>query len=291
MRAKDGPRPLLEFLCIRFPQIPRDRWVGLIQRDQLQVDGQVAAAITEVREGMRVSCELAEHIEPPTQNDWKCLFEDEHVIIVDKPGDLPCHRNGPYIRSNLMFMLRMAYPDPRLYLMSRLDRETSGVILVARTQDACRAIHQSSSHRKSYLCVVRGQAADQILCTAPIGPIRGDGYKRQALTGKAAETHFETLDRSHTHSLILARPRTGRTHQIRCHLESLGLPLIGEKVYRTDEGAGLGQEREMGAHRQLLHATELTFSHPERGSMSIECPPPADLQTVCRHLGLQLPLP
>lgn len=223
--------------------------------------------------------------------DITILAEDDHILAVSKPAGLvvhPAYRHPDGTLTDAVF----AYADqcgvPRPWLLHRLDRETSGVVLFARTELARRSLVRQFEQRrivKRYLAIIGGCLAtdsgeiDAPLCRDPLD-------RRRVIVspaGKPARTRYQTLAVGNGFSLALAEPLTGRTHQIRAHLAFLGAPLAGDTTY----GGATATAQTVGIERVQLHAWELAFRHPATGaSTTIRAPVPADMRAACATLGL-----
>ncbi len=284
VRETDQARQLIDLLCERFGRKNNSEWREQIQRGRLTVDGQLAQADTPIEIGTVIGFDPIDQAEPPTDTAWMTLYEDEAVWVIHKPAPLPCHRNGPYLRSNLMALLRLATDGRRMHLMARLDRDTSGAVLVAKTRSACQFIHRAGNTEKVYWCVVLGETSDTFVCDEPMEPKAGHPTKQQCGAGKTAVTHFRKLDFQNGYSLLEARPKTGRTHQIRCHLAHAGWPILGDRLY----GQNI-DNKDHAPSRQLLHAMQITFAHPSNDSITVVSPPPDDFVEACKRLRLRLP--
>jgi 23S rRNA pseudouridine1911/1915/1917 synthase len=195
------------------------------------------------------------------------VHEDEHLLVIDKPAGLVVHpasgHHGPTVVHGLV-ALGAAGGDPeRPGIVHRLDRDTSGLLLVARSDAAFAALSDAIRERRverRYLALVRGAPRSRTgRIEAPIGRDRRDRTRRSLDTDtpRDAVTWFETRERLGERTLLEARLETGRTHQIRVHLEAIGLPVSGDPVYGT---AG-----DLGLDRQFLHAWRLGFAHPFTG--------------------------
>ena len=281
VRESDRATELIGLLCERFGHTSDAEWRVFIQRGRLTVNDRLAAANTPVQPGAIVGYDPTDHIEPTTNTNWETLYEDDAIWVIHKPAPLPCHRNGPYLRSNLMALLRTATDGARMHLMARLDRDTSGVVLIAKDRETCQAIHRSDTMEKTYWCVVHGTPPIEFVCNEPMEPDPTHPTRQQCGAGKEAATLFERLAHRDGFSLLEARPQTGRTHQIRCHLAHAGWPIVGDSLYGGDHGVDTA--------RQLLHAHTLRFVHPTQGSMTVDAPAPTDLREACASLGLPLP--
>ena len=287
---------LIDFLAVRFPYLARAQWLAEIQRSRLLVQGAVADATRRLCRGDEI-CYLRDAAEPWVDDRIAVVHEDDAIVAVDKPAHLPMHADGPFVRSNLIAMLRDRRQEPLLGLVHRLDRETSGIALLARTDDARRQLQQDFEHghvKKTYLCVVRGATPDQFTVDAPIGASRASAITIRRACGdrardaRPASTRFELVERGVATTLLRAVPATGRTHQIRAHLEHAGHPILGDNLYgRPDDdylafvaavkrSGDVRTVARIGPDRCLLHAAELAFRHPrDARPMTLAAPMPA----------------
>ncbi len=217
------------------------------------------------------------------------VYEDRDLLVVNKAAGMVVHPAAGHYEDTLVNAILAHYPDLqgvggdlRPGIVHRLDKDTSGLIIVARNAQTLAALtEQMKRHEiiKRYLALVEGIVPlDQGSIDAPIGR---DPRQRQqmAITAKGsreARTHFRVLQRFARHTLLLIQLETGRTHQIRVHLKAIGHPVVGDPVYGprdTRHGPALD--------RQFLHAYQLTFTHPITGKLlELEAPLPADLKSV-----------
>jgi 23S rRNA pseudouridine1911/1915/1917 synthase len=218
----------------------------------------------------------------PEDLELRVAFEDEHLLVVDKPAGLVVHPAPGHAAGTLVHGLvgRVAGGDrERPGVVHRLDRDTSGLLVLARTGEAHRRLQNLVRRReleRHYLALVVGRPRSRRgRIEAPIGRDRHDPL-RQSLdtdTPRDAVTHFEVVELLPRHALLDVRLETGRTHQIRVHLEAIGLPVAGDPVY--------GRARDLGLERQFLHAARLAFPHPFTGGrVEAESPLPPDLETA-----------
>jgi 23S rRNA pseudouridine1911/1915/1917 synthase len=211
----------------------------------------------------------------------RVAYEDDHVVVVDKPAGVVVHPGAGRPRGTLVDALagKLAGGDPeRPGVVHRLDRDTSGLLVLARTEEAFDRLAQlvrARSLERTYLALVRGRPRSRSgRIEAAIGRDRSEPT-RQSLdtdTPRDAITHFEVVELLGEHALLRVRLETGRTHQIRVHLAAIDLPVVGDRVYGVP---GLGLER------QFLHAARLAFPHPITGAwIETESPLPPDLSAA-----------
>lgn len=220
------------------------------------------------------------------------LYEDEDVIVFDKPSGLPCHRGGSREPVTVVDLLR-AEGMRAVHLAHRLDRATSGALLVARHVDAARALGEafaSDRVRKEYLALVRGEAP--LSCTVEQAVPSDEGKERVPAVTDVERLALITLAssplRERRYSLVRARPRTGRFHQVRRHLKHLGHPLVGDTTYGRSEHNRLCRER-FGLARLALHASALSFPTLRTGAfVRVTAPLPDDLACPLAAMGFAL---
>lgn len=233
------------------------------------------------------------------------IYEDEDLLAIDKPSGIPVHPTARYHKSTVIKLLEGARDGERLFLAHRIDRETSGVLLLSRTKEADRNVkrqfEQRDSVSKAYLAITWGwPSADTFRVEAPLCLDLESRYKVKVRvaepgTGMTARTGFEVQERrrhpetGQPYALLRCALETGRQHQIRVHLASVGLPIVGDKLYGPDEdlfARGVDQEltdedrARLEIDRHALHAAELELSHPRTGDrLVIRSPLPPDLAT------------
>jgi 23S rRNA pseudouridine1911/1915/1917 synthase len=218
----------------------------------------------------------------PEELPLRIAYEDEHLLVVDKPAGIvvhpaPGHATGTLVHGLLGQLGGGEEPD-RPGIVHRLDRDTSGLLVAARTEEAYRGLQDIVRRReleRRYKALVQGRPKSlRGRIEAPIGRDRHEPTRMSLDTDspRDAVTHFEVERLLDDHALLDVRLETGRTHQIRVHLAAIGLPVVGDPVYGVPDP-------ELG--RQFLHAWRLAFSHPVTGEpVEVESPLPADLQTA-----------
>jgi 23S rRNA pseudouridine1911/1915/1917 synthase len=220
----------------------------------------------------------------PEEMELIVPYEDEHLLVVDKPAGLvvhpaPGHAQGTLVHGLLAYDVEGGDEPERPGIVHRLDRDTSGLMVVARSSEAHRRLQELVQQRevtREYLALVVGRPRSQRgTIEAPIGRDRRDAM-RQSLDTDAprdAVTHFEVDELLPRHALLRVRLETGRTHQIRVHLAAVDLPVAGDPLY--------GRAGELGLERQFLHAARLAFPHPVTGApVEVSSPLPPELETA-----------
>ncbi|HWJ44882.1 MAG TPA: RluA family pseudouridine synthase [Gaiellaceae bacterium] len=252
------------------------------------VDGRSRVKSHRLAGGEEVEFEPPVRAEPeltPEEMDLRIAYEDDHLVVVDKPAGLVVHPAPGHVTGTLVHGLlahEIAGGDEvRPGIVHRLDRDTSGLMVVARSEEAHRRLrglvrrHELDRH---YVALVVGRPRSRRgRIEAPIGRDRRDPMRHSLDTDtpRDAITHFEVVELFPRHTLLDVRLETGRTHQIRVHLAAIDLPVAGDPVY--------GRPHELGLERQFLHAARLAFDHPFTGErVDVESPLPDELQAAAR---------
>ena len=211
-------------------------------------------------------------------------YEDEHLLVVDKPAGLvvhpaPGHTQGTLVHGLLAYDVEGGEEPERPGIVHRLDRDTSGLLVVARSPEAHRRLQEMVQARavtREYLALVAGRPRSRRgSIDAPIGRDRNDPLRHSLDTDSPREavTHFEVEELLRRHALLRVTLETGRTHQIRVHLAAVDLPVAGDPLY--------GRAGDLGLERQFLHAARLAFPHPMTGEpVDVSSPLPADLESA-----------
>ncbi|HSM14001.1 MAG TPA: RluA family pseudouridine synthase [Thermoanaerobaculia bacterium] len=282
--------------------LPRSRIAGWIRSGRVRVDGRPAA---KAGLALRTGAELTWDPPPPEPGrvdpepgELAVLHEDAQLIAVDKPAGLVVHPGAGRSTGTLVHRLLARYPElagvggpGRPGIVHRLDRGTSGVLLVARTPESYQRLVRAFSGRevdKRYLAVVRGVVReDRGTVEQPIARHRTERKKMAVSSrGKAAVTDWRVLDRARGATLLELRIRTGRTHQIRVHARHLGHPIVGDEVYGGFRRRRRGDDPLDGFPRPALHAWRLALAHPATGEpFAVEAPVPEDLAALWRTLS------
>ena len=287
-----------DYLAARFTYRPLEEWRERIARGEIVVNGAPAEPGTLLAMHDALEYFPGDLPEPEADLSYRVAYEDDTLLIVDKPGNLCVHPTGPFFKHTLWHLLCTKYG--KIHLVNRLDRETSGLLIAAKNPEAAAKLGRPAwPVRKEYLAVVFGSFRKRIeaygfLVADPSSAVR---KKRRFVAGERPPAGATGVESARTlllpervgekFSLVRALPETGRLHQIRATLFSLGFPLAGDKLYGPDDSIYLrirsdaisAEDRaRLVLPRQALHSTRLELRHPVTGeTVAVESPLPGDL--------------
>jgi 23S rRNA pseudouridine955/2504/2580 synthase len=279
------------FLRRELPGVPKGRLYRLLRRGEVRINSGRVRAEYKLQEGdevripparintggappsARLAAQIADHV----------LFEDKRLLVIDKPTGIAVH-GGSGISHGVIELLRHARPDLHdLSLVHRLDRETSGCLVLAKKRSALRALHEKFREgvvEKNYLALVLGdwQIGEQLIDAPLLVRHRKNGERHVIVDdeGKAAQTRMRLSRRYEKYSLLQCSPLTGRTHQIRVHAQSAGYPIVGDERY-GDEDANY-QAKIDGLPRLFLHAQSIAFPDDSGNELHFTSPLAEDLE-------------
>jgi 23S rRNA pseudouridine1911/1915/1917 synthase len=298
--AEDRSR-LDKLLVSRFPDLSRAFIQKLARAGHVQVDGLAARPASTMRTGQKIRITIPPPIPislKPEPIPLDVLHEDDHLLVVNKPAGMVVHP-GAGVPSGTLVNALLARGEAwssiggeiRPGIVHRLDKGTSGVMVVARDDKTHRHLStqfKDRSIRKTYVALVWGKPRDRnFKVNAPLGRDRMQRQRISTLSANPREalTEFSIIEQMNGFTLLEARPRTGRTHQIRVHLKSLGHPILGDREYGGNGWRNLPdgalRERLRDFDRLALHAARLSFVHPESGhELTVEAPVPELLQEI-----------
>ncbi len=278
----------LDRLAARRLETSRSIIQRVIQQGSLFVDGKVAAPSYRVRGGERVEARIPGEGLVPEEIFVLVVFEDDFLVVVDKPAGLVVHPgagNPSGTLANALLGRGIAGgEDPvRPGIVHRLDRDTSGLMIVAKGEQAYSKLVEMMAGRRvrrGYRAVVVGEGLPETgTVDSPVGRDPDNPTLMAAGVGKTAVTHFEVLREAAGHSMLKVRLETGRTHQIRVHLSAIGHPVYADPLYGSP----------IPGRRLWLHAERLSFRHPVTGEeLKFESPIPEDLRESASLLGFDI---
>jgi 23S rRNA pseudouridine1911/1915/1917 synthase len=287
----DGWR-LDHFLAARIPRLSRSRIQQMI-RAQPELGGPTLRPASRVQAGREVCLLRPAPEEPEVPRSFVVLHQDEALLAIDKPAGLPVHATARFHKNTLTALLRERFEGTVPIMAHRLDRETSGLLLLGVTSAASIELKRAFRERrveKRYLAIVYGQTPDEGVIDEPLAPDTISGIRVRMMVGEGglpSRTRFRTRARCGAYSLVEASPETGRQHQIRAHLCAIGHPVVGDKLYGVlpevflefiDTGWSDGLAARLLIPRHALHASSACFPHPATGEIvELHCPLARDL--------------
>jgi 23S rRNA pseudouridine1911/1915/1917 synthase len=269
-----------------------------VRDGRVDVDGSTCGEPgRDVAENASISHHPSRPVRRRVRTKLAILAEDDKFLIVDKPAGLltvpTAEREKDTLLARALDYLHHRFQRrPSAFVVHRLDKDTSGAVVFARTRDALHGLQESFRRHaieREYVAIVEGELPGSGVFSADLVRDGGDrrrGVARPGEPGKRAVTHYRTLERLPGATLVSIELETGRTHQIRVHFAAAGHPVLGDRVYgqrgSTEEGRG---RRDLDVPRQMLHARRLGFAHPVSGApVRVESPPPAEFLEVLRIL-------
>ncbi len=284
-------KSLLDYVSERFRYQTREVWEDLILNGKVTLNGKSVAANQPLKSKDIIAYTVVLN-EPPVDRNIQIIHNEESFLVAVKPGNLPSHADGNFIKNTFIYILGGLLKDQgfkgSLNLVHRLDRETSGLMVVSKNKTAHQKLIQQFENglvEKAYLAIARGVISeDHFEINGAIGrdtdsqvSVRQKVVADDAPFAKKSSTRFEVVTRLPSSTLVRCLPKTGRTNQIRIHLASIGHSLVGDKLYGRSDDEFLafvhhvksGGEAAWTGHietpRQMLHASQLSFAHPETG--------------------------
>ncbi|MCP4115471.1 MAG: RluA family pseudouridine synthase [Desulfobacteraceae bacterium] len=284
--------------------VTRGRVAAAIKNGLILVSGRVKKPGYRVKPGEIIAGRVESTVEPaaPCAEDLSLdiLFEDDHIIVMNKPAGMVVHPapgnpSGTLVNALLHHCPHLAHPGEkvpeRAGIVHRLDKDTSGVLVAAKSRHAFEFLQKEFKQRrvqKQYIALAIGTIReDSGRITLPIGrhPVKRKIMAVNTERARHADTRWRVLERLDGHTLVEVELKTGRTHQIRVHFRALGYPLAGDAVY------GFRRKKTMAVPRQMLHARTLGFRHPWSGQrVDFTAPLPMDMTGVLERLAFSNPL-
>jgi RluA family pseudouridine synthase len=286
LAAEHQGQTLLSVLNAAFPSYPESSFIDACAAGYVKIDGAVAESAYKLVAGSVLEYLVPMQEEPEVDESIEIMYEDEYFAVVNKPSNLPCHPSGRYYRNTLIEILKHKYGFANALMVNRLDRETSGVVIVAKSQESASLLGKTlmeQGFEKIYLVKVVGQwkLPSPYVARGYIWLERGMVVRKKRVfseteqRGQDCITELRLVSSDGEHSLVEARPITGRPHQIRATMKALGYPVVGDKLYGVDETI----YARMAAHEmtaedwlllemshQALHSWRTSFVNPYTGN-------------------------
>lgn len=292
--AEQEGQTLLAVLKNAFPSYSEESFADASVAGCVFVDGHVAESSLQLVAGSVIEYRILLQEEPEVDKSIEIMYEDEYFAVINKPSNLPCHPSGRYFNNTLIEILKQEYGFPDAFMVNRLDRETSGVVIVAKSQESASLLGKTLMEfgfEKHYLVKVVGEWKHPSTYTAKgyIWLERGIVVRKKRVfseteqRGQECITELRLISTDGVHSVVEATPITGRPHQIRATMKALGYPVVGDKLYGVDETI----YARMAAHEmtsddwerlelshQALHSWRTAFVNPYTGArMEFEATP------------------
>jgi len=277
-----------------FPEYSRAKLQQWIKDGHVQIDGSPCKQRDKVALGQKVDINATLSIETPDAPEdipLNLVYEDSELLIINKPSNIVVHPGAGNKAHTLLNALLNHAPElanlPRAGIIHRLDKDTSGLLVVTKTLESHTHIvnqMQKREVKREYIALVHGEFISGATIEAPIGRHPKQRTKMAvAKNGKDAVTHYRIKQRFEGFTLLDIQLETGRTHQIRVHMAHINHPIVGDKAYgRKQHVSNIIQE----FPRQALHAVKLTLQHPQQGElMTWECKPPGDIEKLLKALS------
>jgi RluA family pseudouridine synthase len=302
VHPNDDNKRLDIFLSRRYPHLSRVHWQKKIRFGRVTIDGQKATPSQKIRTGQKIKYSYTQKTEPPVDTGYQILYRDDAFMVIDKPANLPVQPSGIYLQNNLSNLLKKEFPGgQKIRMINRIDRETSGLLLVGCTREVSKKLQKlfiSKKIIKEYIVLVegdfesyvdaRGYLTDDI--SSPVRkkvkfvPIINNDDGVFPDDAAFVRTEFFKLESGNGLSLLKSILHTGKMHQIRATLCSMGYPVVGDKIYGVDDTIflsfidgrlSLDHQKLLRLDRTALHSYKLTFPHPLNNRVfSIESPAP-----------------
>ena len=296
---------LLNYLTNRFTYLSREQWQKRISEGRIFCNHKLSNKIDVIiKTDDVISYDMAEFVEPPADLNYTIVYEDNWFLGINKPGNLLVHHQGKSFRSNLIYHLRYVHNPPfeNAGIVNRLDRETSGIVIVAKNKEALIAMNKLIARRKvgkEYSAIVYGTPARRSgTVDAPISRVSDSkvAYRFwiKGEKGKAAITRYETIQNlGEKFSLLKLFPETGRTHQLRVHMAAIGHVIVGDKRYGMKEEEFLHWRKDpdsfkgkMVLDRHALHCSRMSFIHPyTEKKCTLSAPLPDDMMKFIKEFS------
>jgi 23S rRNA pseudouridine1911/1915/1917 synthase len=293
------------FLAERVPELSRTRVQELIREGRVRVDGRIAKVSHRISAGEAIEIEVVPRPAPvaePEDLPLEMLYVDDDFVVVNKPAGMVVHAGAGHTRGTLvnallhrLGKLSAAGGALRPGIVHRLDRDTSGAMVVARNDKAHKHLAEqfrSRTVKKIYLALVHGKMRrDSGTITMPISrdPHRRTRMTTRANKGRHARTDWRVVARLECCTLVEATLHTGRTHQIRAHFSAIGHPIVGDTLYGAPRGLRADMRNLPLLERNFLHAVRLGFSHPSSGGrVEVRAPLPQDLRVYFEQVAASL---
>ncbi|MGK7942910.1 MAG: RluA family pseudouridine synthase [Microcystaceae cyanobacterium] len=273
IQAKDVGLTILEYYTRTYGHSSQEDWLERILKGQIHLNGQTVSPDTQLKVGHKLTYHRPPWQEPDVPLSFEILYEDSHLLVINKPSGLPVLPGGNFLEHTLLWQLKQKFPNQKVVPIHRLGRGTSGLMLIGRSKlGRSHLTQQMREHKikKVYHTLIgKSHLPDSFIIEQPIGkiPYPSLGYLYAATPeGKFAYSECQVLDRTEQNTYLEVKILTGRPHQIRIHLAAIGYPLLGDPLYTIGGVPKINKQEKLsvpGDCGYFLHAYQLSFVHPQ----------------------------
>lgn len=272
---------LFDYLRKKYEFFSLDEWKNFVFMGNLKIDGKVVQDNTTLKLGSQVDLNFRQSMEPAVNKNFEIVYEDDDLLVINKPFNLPMHPSGRYYGNTLINIVKKKYATDDLWLANRLDRDTSGLCIVCKNKESLLEIQEQffwNKVKKVYSVIVIGNVEnDNFTVNKPLKEINKATPNKRVVVdkfGKESQTRFQLVENGkfsiyngnikyyYPYSILKAYPIHGRTHQIRVHIADAGFPIINDKIY-NEKFCILNSP-------MFLRCIELKFRHPKKGEMDFK---------------------
>lgn len=264
VKLKDEGKTILDFYAEAFPHKTRQEWKNRIDSGKIKVNDSCVSSDKILKKSWITKHQLDNIVEPNVNTNIKLIYQNESILVLNKPAPLPVHPSGRFIKNTLTGILKQAFSNQEYKIVHRLDANTTGILVLAKNKETANILMQKFKNqeiKKTYIALVEGNLDAKINeITAAIGVEKQvSGARKLSSNGQQARTQVQILDKRANQTLVKLEPKSGKTNQLRLHLASINHPIIGDYGYKNPD---YFKSNPMTYQEDclMLHAYKLTFA-------------------------------